>query len=278
MIGAIVPTLRLTGARYVVPLREGGSMPAVVDTKERGSYVVKFLGAGQGAKALVAESLAANLGLALRLPVPEPAFITLGEGFGKNEPDPEIQDILRGSIGLNFGLAWLPGALPFDPAVDRDVSPELAADIVWFDAFTTNIDRTPRNVNLLVCRERVWMIDHGASLYIHHQWKGWESRVQSAFPQIQDHVLLPFSGDLTAADARMRPLLTDDVIHAAVADIPGEWLQGDTQFTSLDEHRQRYVDYLRQRLHGPRAWLQAAIEARERGPVPYAPRVTRRVV
>lgn len=273
-----MPTPRLTGVRYVVPLREGGSMPAVVDTKEGGAYVVKFLGAGQGAKALVAESLAADLALALGLPVPQPAFITLGEGFGKGEPDPEIQDILRGSVGLNFGLAWLPGALPFDPAVDRDVSPDLAADIVWFDAFVTNVDRTPRNVNLLVCRERLWMIDHGASLYIHHQWKGWESRVQSAFPQIRDHVLLPFSGDLSKADARLRPLLTTATIHAAVDNIPAEWLEGDAQFASLDEHRQRYVDYLHQRLHGPRAWLQEAVEARERGPLPYAPRATHRVV
>jgi hypothetical protein len=253
-------------------------MPAVVDTKERGAYVVKFLGAGQGAKALVAESLAADLGLALGLPVPEPAFITLGEGFGKGEPDPEIQDILRGSIGLNFGLAWLPGALPFDPAIERDIDPALAANIVWFDAFVTNIDRTPRNVNLLVCRRQLWLIDHGATLYIHHQWKGWESRVHSAFPQIQDHVLLPFAGDLAEADARLRPLLADDVLRDAVANIPDEWLEGDTQFAGLDEHRQRYVDYLSQRLHGGRAWLQAAIEAREKGPIPYAPRVTRRVV
>lgn len=273
-----MPTPRLTGARYVVPLREGGSMPAVVDTREDGPFVVKFLGAGQGAKALVAESLAADLGLALHLPVPQPAFITLGEGFGRNEPDPEIQDILRASIGLNFGLAWLPGALPFDPAVERDISPGLAADIVWFDAFITNIDRTPRNVNLLVCRDQLWLIDHGATLYIHHQWKGWEARVQSAFPQIRDHVLLPFSSDLNEADARLRPLLTDKVLYACVENIPAEWLEGDTQFASVEEHRQRYVDYLHQRLHGPRAWLQTAIEAQASGPVPYAPRVTRRVV
>ncbi|HUG16126.1 MAG TPA: HipA family kinase [Thermomicrobiales bacterium] len=273
-----MPTPRLTGARYVIPLREGGSMPAVVDTREAGPFVVKFLGAGQGAKALVAESLGAHLALSLGLPVPRPAFITLGEGFGKGEPDPEIQDILRGSIGLNFGLAWLPGALPFDPAADRDISPELAANIVWFDAFITNVDRAPRNVNLLVCREQVWMIDHGASLYIHHQWKGWEARAQSAFSHIQDHVLLPFSGDLEQADARLRPLLTDDALRAAVDNIPAEWLETDTGFASLDEHRQRYVDYLSQRLHGPRAWLREAVAARERGPVPYAPRATHRVV
>lgn len=273
-----MPTPRLTGTRYVIPLREGGSMPALVDTGEDGQFVVKFLGAGQGAKALVAESLAADLGLALGLPVPQPAFITLGEGFGRNEPDPEIQDLLQASVGLNFGLAWLAGALAFDPAVDRDIAPELAAAIVWFDAFITNIDRTPRNVNLLVCREKLWLIDHGATLYIHHQWKGWEARVQSAFPQIREHVLLPFSGDLNEADERMRPLLTGAVLRACVENIPVEWLEGDTQFESIEDHRQRYVTYLHERLHGPRNWLQTAIEARAQGPVPYAPRVTRRVV
>jgi hypothetical protein len=261
-----------------VPLREGGSVPAVVETDGPGTYVVKFLGAGQGAKALVAEALAANLALALGLPVPQPAIITLAEGFGKGEPDPEIQDILRWSVGTNFGLAYLPRALPFDPAVEYDIAPELAANIVWFDSYITNVDRTPRNTNLLVCQEQLWMIDHGASLYIHHQWKGWESRLHSAFPQIQDHVLLRFAGDLTAADDRLRPLLTNEVLEAAVDDLPDEWLAGDEQFASLDEHRGRYVTYLRERLHGPRAWLQTAIDARERGPVPYTPRVTRRVV
>jgi hypothetical protein len=261
-----------------VPLREGGSVPAVVETDGPGTYVVKFLGAGQGAKALVAEALVANLALALGLPVPQPAIISLGEGFGKAEPDPEIQDILRWSVGTNFGLAYLPGALPFDPAIERDIAPGLAADIVWFDSYVTNVDRTPRNTNLLVCDEHLWMIDHGAALYIHHQWKGWETRVHAAFPQIQDHVLLPLAGDLMAADARLRPLLTDVVLEAAVADLPDEWLAGDDQFPSLEAHRERYVVYLRERLHGPRAWLQTAREAQERGPVPYVPRVTRRVV
>ncbi len=269
---------RLTCARYVVPLREGGSLPAVVDTVEDGQYVVKLRGAGQGERALIAEALVAGLGHALGLPVPDAALLELGEGFGKGEPDPEIQDVLRWSVGLNFGLRWLPGALPFDPAVEGDVSPELAAEIVWFDAWLTNIDRTPRNPNLLIWQGRLWMIDHGAALYIHHSWTGWEERVQSAFPQIKDHILLPLAGDLRAADERLRPRLTEGVLRAAVDAVPDDWLAGDAQFPSLEAHRERYVTYLDARLNGPRAWLQEAIDARERGPERYQPRLTHRVV
>jgi hypothetical protein len=268
---------QLNGVRYVVPLREGGSLPAVIETEPRGQYVVKFRGAGQGVKALVAEVLVAGLARAIGLPVPSPALVLLEDGFGKGEPDPEIQDILRGSVGLNFGLTYIPGALAFDPAVDV-VAPELAADIVWFDAFVTNVDRTPRNTNLLVCRQQLWLIDHGASLFFHHAWQGWEQRIQSTFPQIKDHVLLHAAGDLAAADARLRPLLTDAAIRAAVADVPDEWLGTETIFADLDTHRAAYVTYLMQRLNGPRAWLQEAIDAKRRGPVHHQPRLTRRVV
>lgn len=269
---------RLTGIRYVLPLREGGSLPAVVETDRTGPYVVKFLGAGQGAKALIAEALAAGLALAVDLPVPEPAIVHLDEGFGKSEPHPEIQDILRGSVGCNFGLAYLPGALAYDTAVDYGLSPEFAANVVWFDAFITNVDRTPRNTNLLYWRNRPWLIDHGASLYIHHQWQDWQKRVDSPFPQIQDHVLLPVAGDLEAADARLRPRLTEDVIREIVSDLPEEWLIEDQQFDTIDEHRETYVTYLVTRLNGPRRWLQEAIDARERGPARFTQRVTRRVV
>jgi hypothetical protein len=194
---------RVVGSRYVVPLREGGSLPAVVDTDADGTFVVKFRGAGQGAKALVAEALVAQIANHIGLPVPQPVVLDLAEGFGRGEPDPEIQDILRGSVGANFGLAYLAGALAFDPAVDSAlVSPELAADIIWLDAYVTNIDRTARNTNLLVCNQRLWLIDHGAALFFHHRWVGWEQRIQSPFPQIADHVLLPLAGDVRAADAR----------------------------------------------------------------------------
>ncbi|MDP8924034.1 MAG: aminotransferase class I and II [Chloroflexota bacterium] len=268
---------RLVGTRYVVPLREGGSLPAVVETDRGGPFVVKFRGAGQGAKALVAELLAAGLARALGLPVPAPAIVTLGDGFGRSEPDPEIQDVLRGSVGENFGLAYLPGALPFDPAVDRELSPELAARIVWFDAYATNVDRTVRNTNLLLWHDRLWMIDHGAALYVHHRWEGWTGRIQSPFPQIKDHVLLPFAGDLDEADAELRPRLTDEMLWEVISDLPDIWLGDVPRFSTLDEHRQAYLTYLSERLRGPRRWLEEAIEARRRGPERLAPRLTHRV-
>ena len=268
---------RLIGVRYVVPLREGGSLPAVVDTEDGGQYVVKFSGAGQGPKALVAELLAAGLASLLGLPVPAPAVVTLEDGFGKGEPDPEIQDILRGSVGANFGLAYLPGALAFDPAADRAVDPDLAASVVWFDALITNVDRTVRNTNLLVWRERLWLIDHGASLFFHHNWPGWENRIQSPFPMIKDHVLLHLAGDLAAADARLRPALSEEAVRAVVAAVPDEWLGGEALFADLDAHRDAYVRYLLQRLNGPRAWLHEAIVAQERGPERLTRRATHRI-
>jgi hypothetical protein len=286
---------RLIGIRYVVPLREGGSLPAVVETVQAdetapgGAFVVKFQGAGQGAKALVAEAIVAGLGQALDLPVPRPAIIALAEGFGNAEPDPEIQDVLRGSVGENFGLAYLAGALAFDPAAaaacpacpdegrDGGVNAELAAEIVWLDALTTNVDRTPRNTNLLLWQYRLWLIDHGAALYVHHRWEGWQDRIQSPFPQIKDHVLLGLAGDLEEADARLRPRLTDDVLRRVVDDLPDAWLDGESLFPTRDEHRQAYVTYLSERLNGPRRWLQEAIDARRRGPERLAIRQTHRL-
>jgi hypothetical protein len=268
---------RLSGARYVVPLREGGSLPAIVETDDGRSFVVKFQGAGQGAKALVAEAIVAGLAQALDLPVPAPAIVDLAEGFGNAEPDPEIQDILQGSVGDNFGLAYLPGALAFDPAVDHDVAPELAADVVWLDALVTNVDRSARNTNLLLAQDRLWLIDHGAALYVHHRWEGWETRIQSPFPQIKDHVLLPLAGDLMDADARLRSRLTDDVLRAIVDDLPDAWLGGETLFPTLAEHRQTYLTYLSERLNGERCWLEEAIGAQARGPERLALRLTHRV-
>lgn len=274
---------QLIGTRYVVPLREGGSLPAVIDTVQAdgiwpaGPFVVKFLGAGQGAKALIAEALVAGLAVTLGLPVPRPAIIELADGFGNAEPDPEIQDILKGSVGQNFGLAFLSGALPFDPSLDRDIDPLMAADIVWLDALVTNVDRSARNTNLLLWQKQLWMIDHGAALYVHHRWEGWESRVQSPFPQIKDHVLMPLAGDLEHADARLRPLLTDAVIQGIVEKLPDAWLGGEALFPTLAEHRQAYLTYLSARLNGPRRWLQEAIDARARGPERLAVRQTHRL-
>lgn len=274
---------QLVGTRYVVPLREGGSLPAIVETVSEdgiwpaGPFVVKFLGAGQGAKALIAEALVAGIAVALGLPVPRPAIIELPDGFGNAEPDPEIQDILKGSVGQNFGLAFLSGALPFDPSLDRDVDPHLAADIVWMDALVTNVDRSARNTNLLLQKQRLWLIDHGAALYVHHRWEGWENRVQSPFPQIKDHVLLPLAGDLEAADARLRPLLTDTVLSEVVKSLPDDWLGGEALFPTLTDHRQAYLAYLSERLNGPRRWLQEAVDARARGPERLTIRQTHRL-
>jgi hypothetical protein len=271
---------RLRGARYVVPLREGGSLPGVVDVDGDGTFVVKFRGAGQGPKALVAEALVALVGLALGLPIPSPSIVDLDEGFGRSEPDPEIQDLLRGSVGANFGLEYLPGALAFDPSVDAAVlTPELAADIVWLDAYLTNVDRTPRNTNLLVCDRRLWLIDHGAALYIHHRWAGWRQRIHSPFPQIADHVLLPFAGDLTAADSRLRARLDPGLITQIVERVPEEWLAPEAEFAAAPDQRDAYITYLVERLNGPRPWLfEQAIGAQQRGPKPLGPRLTHRVV
>jgi hypothetical protein len=269
---------RLTGTRYVVPLREGGSLPAVVDTDADGSFVVKFRGAGQGPRALIAEALVALIAQHIGLPVPRPAIVELEDGFGRGEPDPEIQDILRGSVGANFGLEFLPGALAFDPAVDGGlVSAEFAADIVWLDAYVTNVDRTARNTNLLVSGQRVWLIDHGAALFFHHRWAGWRERIQSPFPQIADHVLLHLAADLEAADARLRPRLDTATLAAIVEAVPEEWLEQEPEFGGPAEHRQAYLTYLSQRLNGPRAWLSEARAAQARGPKVLQRRLTHQV-
>ena len=254
---------RVTAKRYVVPLREGGSLPAVVDTEPAGRYVVKFRGAGQGPKALIAEVLAAGLAEELGLPLPQPSIVALDEGFGRGEPDPEIQDVLRRSIGENFGLAYLAGAFGFDAAADlAGVDPSLAAAIVWFDAYVANPDRTPRNPNLLVWHNRLWLIDHGACLYFHHRWATWQQRVQAGVPQIRDHVLLSCADDLAAADARLRPCLTEAVIRRVVAQVPESWLGGEPIFPTVAAQREAYASYLVGRLQAPRTWLAEVVDAR----------------
>lgn len=268
---------QVTGERYVVPLREGGSLPAVVDAREGGAYVVKFRGAGQGPRALVAETIAAVLGRGLGLPIPAPALVTLAPDFGQNEPNPEIQDLLRASAGTNFGLTYLSGALAFDPAADRDIPPELAADIVWFDSYLTNVDRTARNTNILVWDRRIWLIDHGACLYFQYNWPAWRERIQAPFPQVAEHVLLPLAASLEEADARLRPRVTPDLLHEAVESIADAWLDEDAAVPP-SERRAVYEAYLQERLLAPRPWVDEMIRAQQAGPTPYTPRVTRRVV
>ena len=257
----------LTATRYLQPLREGGSLPAVVDTDGGGLFVVKFRGAGQGAKALVAELIVGVLAQAVGLPMPELSLIDIQPSFGRSEPDPEIQEILKGSHGINVGLRYLDGAFNFDAAAAAHlISQDFATRLVWFDAFVTNPDRTHRNTNILVWERRPWLIDHGAALYAHHDWASVDdARTRSPFPLIKDHVLLSASGDLRAVDGELRATL-GDVIGDAVKMVPAELLMDPVHgrdFPSAAAARARYVDYLRVRLTASESFVAEATTARE---------------
>jgi hypothetical protein len=252
----------VTAIRYVTPLREGGSLPAVIEADDRQLYVVKFRGAGQGPKALIAELLAGEIGRTLGLPVPEIVFVELDAEFWRSEPDPEIQDLLRASAGLNLALAYLPGALAFEPLAAPPAALALASAIVWFDAYVTNVDRTARNTNMLLVQHQLWLIDHGAALFFHHTWIDYLVRSHSRFPQIKDHILLRFADALPAADAELSQLLTAERIRAIVELIPDMWLEGEQRFATPAEHRAAYVEYLLSRLEGPRAFVEEALDAR----------------
>ena len=252
----------VTATRYVTPLREGGSVPALVEADDDGLYVVKLLGAGHGRKALVAELLAGELGRHLGLPVPDLVLVELDAALSKAEPDGEIQDLLERSAGTNFGLDFLPGALPFAPAIGPAPDPELAAGVVWLDAFTTNVDRTPRNPNLVVWHRRIYLIDHGSALYVHHAWKDPAEHARRPFPQVRDHVLLPFAGPIAEADARLAPQVDRDLLESLAAAIPDDWLPPEPGLPDPDAHRRAYVDYLATRLEAPRAFVEEADRAR----------------
>jgi hypothetical protein len=258
---------RHDASRYVQPLREGGSLPAVVDTETGGLFVVKFRGAGQGAKVLVAELIVGLIAAELALPIPELALVEVSERFGRSEPDPEIQELLRRSHGMNVGMRYLEGAFNFDRAAAGDlVAPDLAARIVWLDAFTTNPDRTAHNPNLLIWQRRPWLIDHGAALYAHHDWASVdEARTTTAFPLIRSHILLASSGDLAVADAECAAALSDHVILDVVSAVPDDLLldaaAGRPEFVTASEARDRYAGYLTRRLRAPRAFAAEAIAA-----------------
>lgn len=241
--------------RYVTPLREGGSLPAIVEADDLGTYVLKFRGAGQGRKALVAEILAGEIARTLGLLVPEIVLAQLDPELARAEPDPEIQDLIRSSAGLNLALDFLPGSLGFDPLVGP-TAPELASRILWFDALVTNVDRTPRNTNLLTWHGGLWLIDHGASLYFHHAWKGWEAASKRPFAAARDHVLLPFATAIPEADAALAPLLTDEVLRGVVDLVPEEWLAGEPAFAGAGAVRAAYVKFLSWRLEEPRVWVR----------------------
>ncbi len=259
MSESLLPTIN--AIRYVAPLREGGSVPAIVEADDDGTYVLKFRGAGQGRKALIAELVAGEIGRALGLPVPDLALIELDGVLGRAEPDPEIKTIIDASVGLNLAVDYLPGSLGFGPLDHRKVDDDLASAIVWFDAYVTNVDRTPRNPNMLWWHRRLYLIDHGASLYFHHNWGG-DDRSRSPFAAIKDHVLLRRASALETVDAAMAERLPHDTVRRIVAAIPDDWLTEETAFPDADTHRQAYADYLLRRLHGPRPFVEEAIRAR----------------
>jgi hypothetical protein len=248
---------KVNATRYVTPLREGGSMPGLVEADDDGLYVVKFRAAGQGLKALVAEVIVGELARTAGLRVPEIVLVELAAELGHTEPDPEIQELVTCSAGLNFGIDFLPGALDYNPARPGEMDAFEASEVVWLDAFTTNVDRTPRNPNLLVWHRRTWLIDHGAALYQHHSDRDLVARAREPFPLIAEHVLLPLASQLYSADERMAAALDRAAVTAAVALVPDEWL-GEEPAAA----RTTYVDYLCARLAAPRAFVDEAEAAR----------------
>ncbi len=250
-----------TATRYVTPLREGGSMPAVVEADDEGLYVLKFRGAGQGPKALVAEVIAGGLARALQLPMPGLALMDLDAELARTEGDPEIQDLIKASAGLNLAMDYLPGAVNFDPVAEQPDA-DLASRIVWFDAFISNVDRTARNTNLLMWHRRLYLIDHGAALYFHHGWDGDVSGADKAFPLIRDHVLLRGASRLAEIDGGMAAVLTEATIAGIVADVPDAWLQGPDGFGDPATQRAAYVRYLVRSVAQRDAFVQEAIRAR----------------
>ncbi|RNL86892.1 HipA family kinase [Halostreptopolyspora alba] len=242
----------VVATRYVLPLREGGSLPGLVEADDLGMYVVKFLGAGQGRKTLVAELITGEIGRRLGLPVPELVLVEFDAVIGRGEPDPEVQDLLKASGGVNLGMDYLPGALGFDPLV-FDMDAEFAGRVLWFDAYVTNVDRTWRNPNMLVWHGRPFLIDHGASLVFHHNWRGAQAAARRAY-DASGHVLLPARPDVRAADAQLSPRVTGDMVDEVVALVPDEWLVGEPGFASVREVREAYSRYLVARA-ADRSWL-----------------------
>lgn len=249
LVAAMLRTISAT--RYITPLREGGSLPAIVEADDDGLYVLKFRGAGQGPKALIAELVAGELARAAGLAVPEIVLAELDPDLARTEPDPEIQDLIRASAGLNLALDFLPGAVMFDPIAEQPDA-ALASAIVWLDAYASNVDRTARNTNMLMWHRQLWLIDHGAALYFHHAWG--RDRSQDPFALIKDHVLLPFASALHSADAAMTERITPGVIRRVVELIPQGWLEATP--------RDAYVEHLTRRLAPPRAFLEEAVRAR----------------
>ena len=255
------PYLRTVNVtRYVTPLREGGSMPAIAEADDGFLYVLKFRGAGQGVKALISELIGGEIARALGFRVPEIVFANLNEAFGRTEPDEEIQDLLKFSVGLNLALHYLSGSITFDPTVTT-VDSKLASQIVWLDCLLTNMDRTCRNTNMLLWHKDLWLIDHGASLYFHHSWQNWEEQAIRPFLLIKDHVLLSQALELELVDEEFRLILSEELIRSIVDLIPEEWLGG--VFETIEEHREAYAQFLNARIAHSLNFVTQAQNARK---------------
>lgn len=247
--------------RYITPLREGGSMPAITDADDGFMYVLKFKGAGQGIRALIAEIIGGEIARALGLKIPEIVLANLDAAFGRAEPDEEIQDLLRASTGLNLALHYLSGSITYDPAVTT-IDPKLASQIVWLDCLLMNVDRTPKNTNMLEWHKELWLIDHGASLYFHHSWDNWEQKASAPFVLIKNHVLLPQACELESVDAAFKAMLDNETIRSIVSLIPDEWLGSESPFESVDDHRAGYTQFLQTRIAHSETFVKEAQDAR----------------
>jgi len=248
--------------RYITPLREGGSLPALAEADDDFKYVVKFRGSGHGAKAVISELIGGLVAKLLNLRVPELVFVQLDEAFGQTEGDEEIQDLLQGSRGLNLGLHFLSGALTYDPITTK-VDGRTASMIVWMDAFLTNVDRTVRNTNMLMWHKELWLIDHGATLYFHHSWTNHEKQALTPFSLIKDHVLLPFADQLEVVDSECKSILTDEVIRDIVNLIPDEWAGTLEAGETTESVREVYYQFLTSRIHNSDIFLNEAQNARK---------------
>jgi hypothetical protein len=251
----------VVATRYVTPLREGGSVPALIEADDSGTYVMKLRAAAQGAKALVAELVVGEIARALGLPIPEIVLVELDAALGRAEPDPELQVPLRASAGLNLALDFLPGAIGFEAALGPR-SPSLAARIVWLDALVANVDRTARNTNLLIWHKELYLIDHGAALYWHHDWEDVVARAGDRFAAIKQHVLLPYAGAIEEADDALAPILDGERLRAIVANVPDAWLAEGYGGSNPATVRAAYVELLTRRLAGPRGFVEEAAHAR----------------
>jgi hypothetical protein len=256
------PLRTVNVTRYITPLREGGSLPAIAEADDGFTYVLKFRGAGQGIKALIAELTGGETARALGLKMPELVFANLDEAFGRTEPDEEIQDLLKASVGQNLALHYLQGAITYDPVVTRP-NATLASQIVWLDCLLTNVDRTARNTNMLMWRNELWLIDHGASLYFHHSWTNWEAASVKPFVQVKDHVLLPFATELEKVNEQFTGILTPEKIKEITALVPAEWLAASQPGEREEDTRNVYTQFLTKRVAASSIFVNEALHARE---------------